>query len=69
MCGKGLAVTRQSPCVRSFIHSKRTTTVKADLNLALVKRSKISDRPVGLDAKGALVFEANVGNKPYILWD
>ena len=43
--------------------------MKADLNLALVKHLKISDRPVGLDAKGALVFEANVGNKPYILWD
>ncbi|MCS6471785.1 tyrosine-type recombinase/integrase [Burkholderia thailandensis] len=43
--------------------------MKADLNLALIKRLKISERPVGLDAKGALVFEANVGNKPYILWD
>lgn len=43
--------------------------MKADLNLALIKRLKISERPVGLDAKGTLVFEANVGNKPYILWD
>jgi len=37
--------------------------------MALIKRLKISDRSVGLNGKGALVFEANVGNKPYILWD
>lgn len=43
--------------------------MKADLNLALIKRLKISEKPVGLSAKGALLFEANVGNKPYILWD
>lgn len=57
------------PLPGPFIHSKRTTTVNADLNLALIKRLKSGERPVGLDAKGALVFEANVGNKPYILWD
>ncbi|RQZ74555.1 DUF4102 domain-containing protein [Burkholderia glumae] len=43
--------------------------MKADLNLALIKRLRLAETPVGLDAKGALVFEANVGNKPYILWD
>ncbi len=43
--------------------------MKADLNLALVKRLKLGERPVGVNSKGALVFEANVENKPYILWD
>jgi Xaa-Pro aminopeptidase len=41
--------------------------VKADVNLALIKRLKLCERPVGVNAKGALVFEAK--NKPYILWD
>ncbi|WP_321868073.1 tyrosine-type recombinase/integrase [Paraburkholderia tropica] len=43
--------------------------MKADLNLALIKRLKLSEKPAGLNDSGALIFEANVDNKPYILWD
>lgn len=43
--------------------------MKADLTLALIKRLKLGEKPVAIDAKGALVFEANASDKPYILWD
>ncbi len=41
--------------------------MKADLTLALVKRLRLDQKPVGVDAKGGLVFEPN--DKPYIVWD
>ncbi|WP_123863545.1 tyrosine-type recombinase/integrase [Burkholderia plantarii] len=37
--------------------------------MALIKRLKLADKPVGLDAKGAMVFETNPDGKAYILWD
>ncbi len=43
--------------------------VKAGLDLALIKRPKLGGRPIGVNAKGALVFDANVENKSHILLD
>ncbi|WP_414442483.1 tyrosine-type recombinase/integrase [Burkholderia sp. 22PA0106] len=37
--------------------------------MALIKRLKLAEKPVGLDAKGAMVFETNPDGKAYILWD
>lgn len=37
--------------------------------MALIERLKLGERPVGVNAEGALVFEANIENKTYILWD
>ena len=67
MRGKGSAAIRR-PLFRAF-HTLEANDNRADLNLALIKRLKFGERPVGVNAKGALVSEANIENKPYILWD
>jgi hypothetical protein len=68
MCGKGVAVVRRSPCPGPLTRSKNdnvTSSPECGVDKALEdpRQGRLGRR------QGALVFEANVGNKRYILWD
>jgi hypothetical protein len=43
--------------------------MKTELTMALIKRLKLDSKPVGVDAKGDLVFEPNPSGKDYIVYD
>lgn len=43
--------------------------MKIDLTLAVVKRLRLEELPVGVDAKGRLQVVPNSSLKPYIVWD
>lgn len=43
--------------------------MKTELTMALIKRLRLDSKPVGVDAKGELIFEANPSGKDYIVYD
>ncbi|RNF30040.1 hypothetical protein NM04_15000 [Massilia aurea] len=43
--------------------------MKTELTMALIKRLRLDSKPVGVDAKGDLVFEPNPFGKDYIIYD
>ncbi|MGF6181255.1 integrase [Massilia sp. UYP32] len=43
--------------------------MKTELTMALIKRLRLDSKPVGVDAKGDLVFEPNLSGKDYIVYD
>jgi integrase len=43
--------------------------MKTELTMALIKRLRLDFKPVSLDARGDLVFEANPSGKDYIVYD
>lgn len=43
--------------------------MKFELTMPLIKRLKIDEKPVGIDAKGNLVFEPNPTGRDYIVYD
>lgn len=43
--------------------------MKIELTMALVKRLELKNKPIGLDANGALVYEPNPTLKDYIVYD
>lgn len=43
--------------------------MKTELTMALIKRLTLDSKPVGVDEKGALVFEPNPTGKDYIVYD
>jgi len=43
--------------------------MKIELTMALIKRLRLDSKPVGIDAKGDLMFEPNPSGKDYIVYD
>ena len=47
----------------------RRDPVKTELTTDLIKRLHLERRPVGVDSKGKLIFEANPSSAPFFVWD
>jgi hypothetical protein len=43
--------------------------MKTELTLALIKSLSLDKKPVGLDPKGKIIFEANPRGEPYFVFD